>query len=219
MDTTMTAGAPVHHHAHHFQTADQEFQASKLGIWLFLVTEVLLFGGLFMAYTVVRTFHPEMFTEAHHHLSIPMGATNTLVLIFSSLTMALSIRAAQLNNRKQTVLFLAITLACAGMFLVIKYFEYSAKFHHGLLPGKYFTAASEFSAPGAHLFFGIYFLMTGLHGLHVIFGMVAIIWVLVRANRGEFGPNYYTPVECVGLYWHLVDLIWIFLFPLLYLVG
>jgi len=216
-------GAPLreHHHAHHFPTARAEAEASKLGMWAFLVTEILLFGGLFCAYAVYHTTHHEMFKGAHKLLSVKMGGLNTVVLIFSSLTMALAVRAAQTNKPTRTIQYLLVTLACAATFLVVKYFEYSAKFEHGLLPGHYFHPHEpdllKFQSP--HIFFGIYFLMTGLHGLHVLIGMAAIIWVLVRTTRREFSSKYYTPVELVGLYWHLVDLIWIYLFPLLYLVG
>ena len=126
--------------AHHFDSADQQFDAGRMGIWLFLVTEVLFFGGLFCAFFIFRSWYLESFVEAHHHLDKVMGAVNTMVLIFSSLTMALAVRSAQTNDKKKTVIFLAITLACAGAFLVVKYFEYTHKIHDGLLPGKYFTA-------------------------------------------------------------------------------
>ena len=206
------------HVAHHFDTADQQFDAGRMGIWLFLVTEVLLFGGLFCAFAVFRSWYFDAFVEAHHHLDKVMGGINTMVLIGSSLTMALAVRAAQKNQRTTTVVLLAVTLACAAAFLGIKYVEYAHKFHDGLLPGKYFHAEG-FHTQHAGVFFAIYFMMTGIHGLHVIIGMGLITWILVRARRGEFGSRYYAPVEGVGLYWHLVDLVWIYLFPLLYLVG
>lgn len=220
--STHVAGQEGHtgrHHAHHFVSGAHEFSTSKLGVWLFLVTEILFFSGLFMAYAMYHYFHPEMFKGAHKMLDMKMGAINTMVLIFSSLTMALSIRAAQLGKKGQTVGLLAVTFICAGIFLVVKYFEYSHKFHLGLLPGKFYfyDGLTEFTNP--HIFFGIYFCMTGLHGIHVVLGMIAILWVMVRAAKGEFGPDYFTPIEGVGLYWHLVDLIWIYLFPLLYLVS
>lgn len=208
-----------HHHAHHFVSGDHEFSTAKLGMWLFLVQEIMFFSGLFVAYAVYHYFHPEMFKGAHKMLDINMGAVNTCVLIFSSLTMALAVRAAQLGRKGQTVALLATTWICAGIFLVVKYFEYSHKFHVGLLPGHFYfyDGLTEFKNP--HIFFGIYFVMTGIHGIHVIGGMIVILWILFRAMKGEFNGQYYTPVECVGLYWHLVDLIWIYLFPLLYLVG
>ncbi|MBL8148809.1 MAG: cytochrome c oxidase subunit 3 family protein [Blastocatellia bacterium] len=201
---------------HHFSDAEQQVEASKLGMWLFLVTEVLLFGGLFVAFAAMRSLHYESFHEGHEHLSKTLGIINTVVLILSSFTMALGVHASQTNQKKKLINYLVVTLLCALTFLVIKYFEYSEKFHHGLLPGRYFTAHHE--NPHVSIFFGLYFLMTGLHGIHIIAGMSAIGWVLWRAIKGHFNSEYYTPVENVGLYWHLVDLVWIYLFPLLYLL-
>jgi cytochrome c oxidase subunit 3 len=187
-------------------------------MWLFLVTEVLMFGGLFVAYAIFKGLYPETFHEAHKVLQIPMGATNTVVLITSSVTMLLGVTSAQRGKRERSLFFLVLTLILAGCFLVIKYFEYSHKFHDGLLPGMYFHN-SEFKDPKTPLFFSMYFLMTGLHEIHVIVGMGLISWLIKRTIKGEFGPNYYTPVELVGFYWHFVDLVWIYLFPLLYLVS
>ena len=201
---------------HHFHTASQQKSSAKLGMWLFLAQEVLFFGGVFVAYAIVRYFYPETMLAAHEHLSVPMGATNTVVLLFSSLTMALGVRAAQTGDQKQLQLMLWLTIACAFAFMVIKGFEYNHKFHEGLFPGKYYKGEGIAGSP--HIFFGLYFTMTGLHALHVVIGIGILFWILIRAKRGEFGPLYYTPVETVGLYWHLVDLVWIFLFPLLYLV-
>jgi cytochrome c oxidase subunit 3 len=147
-----------------------------------------------------------------------MGALNTLVLILSSVTVALAIREVQLNRRKNAVLLLAATIACAFVFLVVKYFEYSHKFHEGLLPGHFFSNP-HVQGTDPQLFFSAYFAMTGLHGLHVIFGIIFLSFVLVQTARGVYSSEYYTPVEMGGLYWHLVDLIWIYLFPLLYLIG
>lgn len=202
--------------AHHFVSEEQQQSAAKLGMWIFLATEILFFGGLFMAYTAFRYLYPGTFLHAHEHLNVPMGATNTLVLITSSLTMALAVRSAQVGKKKLMLMNLGATFVFACVFLVIKYFEYAHKFHEGLLPGKYYTATGIEGLP--HIFFGIYFVMTGLHGIHVIAGLAVIAWIFFRGKRGDFSPAYYTPVENVGLYWHLVDLIWIFLFPLLYLV-
>ncbi len=206
------------HLAHHFSDVEQQQESAKLGMWVFLLTEILLFGGLFMAYAIYRSWNPDMFYNAHKALNIYMGTANTLVLITSSVTMALSIRSMQLDKRKQTIGFLIATLALAAVFLVIKYFEYSHKFHLGQLPGKYYSYTGIKGA-NPHIFFGIYFGMTGLHGLHVLAGMSAIVWILFKTVKNNFSAQYYTPIEMVGLYWHLVDLIWIFLFPLLYLIG
>jgi cytochrome c oxidase subunit III len=203
---------------HHFVSAAQQRSAAKLGMWIFLATEILFFGGLFMAYGAIRYFYPGTFLAAHEYLSVPMGGLNTVVLIGSSFTMALAVRAAQLGDRKQLMLLLAATFALACGFLVVKAFEYHHKIELGLLPGKFYRAQALGLAGLPHIFFGIYFTMTGLHGVHVVAGMGVIAWMFLRARRGDFSASYYTPVENVGLYWHLVDLIWIFLFPLLYLV-
>lgn len=209
---------PVHHHAEHFESHEAEFNAAKFGMWLFLVTEIMLFGGLFVAYTIYRSMYPEMFHEAHHALNKVMGGINTIVLICSSLSMAMAVGMAQRNEREKSIKLMLLTLFCAVIFLVIKYFEWTHKIHEGLLPGGFFHN-EEITNPKAPLFFSLYFLMTGLHGIHVLLGMGVIIWVLLRTRKGEFSSEYYTPVEMAGLYWHLVDLIWIFLFPLFYLIG
>jgi cytochrome c oxidase subunit 3 len=305
------------HLAHHFDTPLQQYESTKLGIWIFLATEIALFGGLFCAYAVYRANHPEIFIYAHQFLDKKLGGLNTLLLICSSFTIAWGVRAAQLGQQKKLVALLAITLICAAGFLGIKAVEYEHKWKHGLLWGKRYqsqqmhpagagheaaaqpaTGGHEAAAPAAgretpapstidhegegrpaspadahaapgtsaaaepsgaspllapadkpllglaaqepsglaaapetdtaghalpepknvQLFFGIYFVMTGLHGLHVIAGMIVITWVMLRAMRGEFGPAYFAPVDGAGLYWHLVDLIWIYLFPLLYLI-
>lgn len=319
---------------HHYDTVEQQFDAGKFGMWLFLATEVLLFAGLFCGYAIYRSHHPEVFIYAHQFLDKNMGAINTIVLIFSSFTMAMAVRAAQLGKNRQVVALLAVTLLCGFGFLGIKYVEYKAKWEHGLLwgtkyqpsdhgaghadpaagaatptgveagapnPGHAGTIAEQGSGAGAtdpaapvvadhaapthapvagagapavvgsagqvasgdpgpldvhttipppgvpsvttaiapdlggagshgaghdtshepnnvHLFFGIYFLLTGLHGIHVVAGMSAITWALVRTLRGDFSAGYSTPIDLVGLYWHLVDLVWIYLFPLLYLI-
>jgi cytochrome c oxidase subunit 3 len=203
---------------HHFREMPQQFDAAKIGMWLFLVTEVLLFGGLFVGYGIMHAKHPEAFMAAHHHLDKVMGAVNTIVLLFSSFTMVMAVWAAQTNRRQLTILFLIVTLLCAGAFMGIKYVEYSHKFHDGLLPGKYYTHQGD-TVPGQFMFFSFYFMMTGLHGIHVLIGMLAILWILVRTIRGDFSSDYYGPVDLTGLYWHLVDLIWIYLFPLMYLLS
>jgi cytochrome c oxidase subunit 3 len=203
-------------HEHHFVSAEQQRAAAGLGMWIFLATEVLFFGGLFMAYGAFRYFYPGTFVEAHAQLSVPLGGLNTLILISSSLSMALGVRAAQTGDSRGTVRMLALTELFACGFLVVKALEYAHKLHAGLLPGRFYRGRGVGGLP--HIFFGIYFAMTGLHGLHVVAGMGVIGWVLVRARQGRYSSAYWTPVENVGLYWHLVDLIWIFLFPLLYLV-
>jgi cytochrome c oxidase subunit III len=207
-----------HHHAHHFASAEDEFEAAKQGMWIFLVTEVLMFGGLFVAYGIFRGLYADMFHEAHQYLAWKLGALNTVVLITSSVTMVLAVIATQKGQKDKAILFLICTFLLACCFLVVKYFEYTHKFHDGLLPGGFFTN-TEIHDKKASLFFSLYFMMTGLHGIHVLIGMGVIAWVLKRTIRGEFSPEYYTPVELVGFYWHFVDLVWIYLFPLLYLVG
>jgi cytochrome c oxidase subunit 3 len=295
--------------AHHFDTPVQQFDSGKLGTWLFLTTEILLFSGLFCAYAIYRANHPEVFEFAHLYLNKTLGAINTIVLIFSSFTMAWGVRAAQLGQRKLCVALLGITIACGAGFMCIKYVEYTAKFREALYPGSHYNpqdmppqeikeenrekklATAEATLPDAQapvtpvvdmmkqpapairqspegyvyeassvpralvgpqgldpnwvasedarlhreevlatrnepmnepnntqIFFSIYFMMTGLHGIHVLAGMALITWCLFRAKRGDFGPEYFAPVDFVGLYWHIVDLVWIFLFPLLYLI-
>ena len=203
---------------HHFRNAEQQREASKLGIWVFLLTEVLFFGGLFCLYTIYRSWNPDMFHNAHLHLNWQLGALNTVVLIVSSLTMALGIRSMQLGSKKKTLAYLGATVALAFGFLIVKFFEYSHKIHEGLLPGKFYTFTGIEGA-NPHIFFTVYFGMTGLHGIHVVAGIIAIGWMMYRTSKNHFSADYYNPIEMTGLYWHLVDLIWIFLFPLLYLVG
>ena len=204
-------------YAHHFHTLKQQNESSKMGMWLFLGQELLFFSGLFMAYIFVRATYPETFMLAHEELNKTMGGINTIVLITSSVTMALAVRAAALGNKKQLIMNLIATIGFAFAFLVVKYFEYSAKIEHGLLPGEAYHG-HEYLGGHPELFFSVYFTMTGLHGIHVVAGIIVLAWITVRASKDHFGPKYYTPVENVGLYWHLVDLVWIFLFPLLYLV-
>jgi len=206
------------HLAHQFSEVQQQRESAKLGMWLFLLTEILLFGGLFVAYTIYRVWQPDMFYNAHKYLNVYMGTLNTIVLIGSSVTMALAIRSMQLDDRKKAIVFLCGTLFLAGVFLVVKYFEYSHKIHLGQLPGKYYTFTG-IKGNNPHIFFSIYFMMTGLHSIHVLAGIGIISWVLRKTIKGELSSEYYTPMELTGLYWHLVDMIWIYLFPLLYLIG
>jgi len=194
-----------HSHAHHMDPA-VEYSSSKLGMWLFLGTEILLFGGLFAAYAIFRAKYPEMFMEQHLELNKKLGAVNTCILIFSSLTMAMGVSAIQRGKQKATAILILITILCGLAFGVVKYFEYSAKFHHHIYPD-------------TSIFFSLYFMMTGLHMLHVFVGLLILATLLVLTMKGKFNAKYSTPVEIGGLYWHLVDLIWIYLFPLLYLIA
>ena len=203
---------------HHFADAEQQRESAKLGMWIFLVTEVLLFSGLFVFYAVYRALHPDMFINAHKYLDVYLGTINTVVLISSSVTVALAIRSLQLNKSKVAARYLLVTLLLAAVFLVVKYFEYHHKFELGQLPGKFYTFQG-IEGTNPHVFFSIYFMMTGLHGLHVLGGMVAIFIMWIKTIKGHFSSEYYTPVENTGLYWHLVDLFWIYIFPLLYLIG
>ncbi len=194
-----------HGHAHHIDPT-VGYESAKLGMWLFLATELLLFGGLFAAYTIFRAKYPALFEEQHLELNKTLGALNTVILIFSSLTMAMGVTSIQRGNRKLLTIFLAITILCGVLFGVNKYFEYSAKIHHHIYPS-------------TSLFFALYYMMTGLHMLHVLAGVIILTVLLVLNVRGKFSTTYNAPVEIGGLYWHLVDLIWIYLFPLLYLIA
>ena len=204
-----------HSHAHHFSSLKSEADASKLGLWIFLCTEILMFGGLFVAYAIYNTLHPDLFVEGSKFLDWKLGSLNTAVLLLSSFTMALSIFYVQKNKLKLSTICLWITFICGIVFLGVKYIEYSHKIHDGLLPGKFFKGGGS---ENLALYFSLYFMMTGLHGSHVIAGMGFILWLIVRSHKKHFKPGYVFPLECVGLFWHLVDLIWIYLFPLLYLV-
>lgn len=216
-----TANVDTHHsghkYGHHFKSALHEFISSKEGIWLFMVTEILMFGGLFVGFFIYQTLNPAVFTEGATYLDWRMGAINTFILILSSWTMALSIHQIQKGQNQKASLSLMVTLLCGAGFMVIKYFEYTHKFEMGIMPGKFFTFEGG-TSPELPLYFGFYYMMTGLHGVHVLTGMGLITWVLIRNMRGEFDPHYYTAVEGVGIFWHIVDLVWIFLFPLLYLI-
>lgn len=289
------SNVPAHdpHLAHHFETRQQQYESSKVGMWVFLATEILMFGGLFCAYSVYRHNHPDVFAFAHEFLDKKLGALNTIILITSSFTMAWAVRCAQINKRRALIILLSLTLLGGLGFMSIKSVEYTQKWRHHLWVGNSNIFRLAYSgkakpeepapAPGveapppaaksevlipnpqaidpnigtpdapklrpnfaypiglaapetaAHrvlrydelqkadqqrvaTFFSIYFLMTGLHGIHVLVGMGLIAWILLRSARGAFSSSYYTPVDLVGLYWHLVDLIWIFLFPLLYLI-
>ena len=201
---------------HHFHNMAQQLEASVLGMWVFLVTEVMFFGGLFMAYLLYRTLYPQAWLAGSHELDELLGGINTVVLICSSLTMALAVRAAQVGSRKGQIVNLILTIIFGATFLVVKYFEYAKKFEHHLVPGAHFDPARD---PAQQLYFSLYFMMTGVHALHMVVGIILMLVILRMAWKGNFGPDYFAPVEISGLYWHFVDIVWIFLFPLLYLIG
>lgn len=217
-----------HHHPslqHQFDSLEQQKESSTLGMWLFLVTEIMFFGGLFLAYVIYRSRYPSAFMAASHTLDWKLGAANTAVLILSSLTMALAIWAAQVNRQKLIVVFLLVTMVLGLTFLGVKAVEYKDKFTHHHVPGPHFQW-HEHSDPNdpafaAHteIFFSLYFIMTGLHAIHMICGIGVLGALVVLSRKGRYGPEYHNPLECTGLYWHFVDIVWIFLFPLLYLLG
>jgi cytochrome c oxidase subunit 3 len=223
---------PLHHPKlqHHFDDMAQQAEASTLGMWVFLVTEIMFFGGLFLAYLVYRHASPEGFAEASNHLNVTWGAINTLVLIVSSLTMVLAVRAAQTSAPPKTqVAWLGATMVLGTAFLGVKVIEYGDKFAHNTVPGPAasvlglvdkgpFTWTGQYPQ-AAEMFYSLYFCMTGLHALHMIVGIGIMTVITIMAWRRQFDAMYYTPVEVAGLYWHFVDIVWIFLFPLLYLIG
>lgn len=204
--------------AHQFDDLEQQHTSSALGMWVFLGTEVMFFGGLFTAYAVYRYLYPAAFAEASSHTDLLLGGINTAVLLTSSLMMALGVRAAQLGQRKALVMFLVLTLLMGAAFLGIKGMEYYKEYQEGLVPGLNFTFAGE-NAQQVRLFFVFYFFMTGLHAIHMIIGLGVVTVLAILAWRGRFSTHYYTPVELTGLYWHFVDIVWVFLYPLLYLVS
>jgi len=204
-------------HAHHFTDMEQQREAGTLGMWAFLITEILFFGGLFCAYLVYRTRFPEVFVQASQELNVVLGGVNTVVLLASSLTVALAVHAAQEGKKKTIMTYLWVTLVCGFAFLVIKSFEYAHKIEHHLVPGKSFHFAGSVGDQ-AQIYFSLYFMMTGIHALHMIIGIGLLIWLMTRVQRDHFNTEYYGPVEIFGLYWHFVDIVWIFLYPLLYLI-
>ena len=221
------------HLAHHFNSMEQQKESNLLGMWLFLAQEVMFFGGLFTAYAVYRFKYPQAFAVASQYLSVGWGFFNTVVLICSSLTMALAVRAAQLGNNRSVIRYLVATILLASVFLGVKGIEYTEKYHKEMVPGLNFqyepdfasydvpvtaeTAGDNFSG-NVQLFYSFYFVMTGMHALHMVIGLGVMVWLIVRAARNHFSSAYYGPVEMTGLYWHFVDIVWIFLFPLVYLV-
>jgi cytochrome c oxidase subunit III len=203
---------------HHFDDPEQQFEASQAGMWLFLATEVLFFGGTFISYTVYREAYFDAFAQASNHLDVWLGSINTAVLIGSSLSMVLAVHSARAGQRRHIIFFLVLTMILGALFLGIKFTEYFHKYEEHLIPGLDFDFKG--GNPGhAAIFFSFYFTMTGLHALHMIIGLGLLTYLAINAARGRYSPLYYTPVEITGLYWHFVDIVWIFLFPLLYLVG
>jgi cytochrome c oxidase subunit III len=220
------ADTAVHHSpnpsgfAHQFETLEQQHDASRLGMWLFLATEILFFGGMFTAYIIYRELHYAGFETGSHLLEAKFGATNTAVLICSSLTMALAIHSAQVGKRKGTIIFwLILTMILGAAFLGIKFtFEWHHDWVEGLVPGLNWHYAGP-NGPGVEMFMCFYFFMTGLHALHMVVGLGILTVLVGMAAAGRFTPQYFVPLEISGLYWHFVDIVWIFLFPLLYLIG
>ncbi len=233
----------VHGHPalqHHFENMEQQREAGTLGMWVFLVTEIMFFGAMFLAYTLYRSSYPEAFASASNHLDITLGAVNTGVLILSSFTMAMAVYFTQVGKRRPQVLCLILTLVLGLVFLGIKAVEYHGKYEDKLIPGRlipgnpFDPAVQQEGQPPDHhklhllpgatvkqveLFYWIYFAMTGMHALHMIIGAGLLTYLIIFSMRGRFDPEYHGPVEVIGLYWHFVDIVWIFLFPLLYLLG
>jgi cytochrome c oxidase subunit III len=229
--------AATHEHAahpalrHHFENMEQQREAGTLGMWVFLVTEIMFFGGMFLAYTLYRYQYPVAFAAASNHLDIRLGAINTGVLIVSSFTMAMAVYSTQVGKRRNSIICLSLTMILGATFLGIKAVEYYDKYRDHLIPGT-LIPGRPFSpdvhalhlppgvpAGNVELFYWIYFAMTGMHALHMIIGLGIMTVILIMAWRRKFSPEYHAPVEISGLYWHFVDIIWIFLFPLLYLLG
>ena len=204
--------------AHQFGDAQQQSVASTLGMWVFLITEVMFFGGLFAGFFVYVVAYTPAFAQGSKHLDLALGSINTVVLIGSSATMAFAVRNAQLGRRTQLLLFLVLTMALGLLFLGIKAVEYTHKFHERLVPGPLFRVENPVSQH-VQLFFSFYFAMTGMHALHMVVGIGILLYLFIQASRGRYSTSYFTPVEVSGLYWHFVDVVWIFLFPTLYLVA
>jgi cytochrome c oxidase subunit 3 len=202
-----------------FDTAEQQKDASTLGMWVFLITEIMFFGGMFLAYIVYRAVYPGTFAIASSSLNVYIGAANTAVLLCSSFTMVLAVRSAQLGRQTALAINIVLTLLLGLVFLGVKAFEWSEKFAEHHVPGRSFHFEGIANQGPAQLFFSLYFAMTGLHALHMIVGAGLMTWLLIWSLRGKFSPEYMTPVDIGGLYWHFVDIIWIFLFPLFYLID
>src|SRR5688572_12749415 len=217
-----THAAPAAHGAyglaHHFDDLEQQHESGTLGMWAFLITEVLFFGGMFGAYAVYRAQYFDAFARASQRLDVNLGGINTIVLICSSVTMALAVFAAQKGSKNGIILGLIGTLGFGATFLVVKYFEYKEKWEHHLIPGPNFQFHEGVYGGHEQLYFALYFAMTGMHAFHMIIGMVIMLWMIKKARRGDFTSGHHPLVENFGLYWHFVDIVWIFLFPLLYLI-
>jgi cytochrome c oxidase subunit 3 len=216
-DTTLAIHEPGLRH--HFDDSAQQLDSSTLGMWVFLVTEVMFFGGMFGAYTVYRSMYPEAFASTSHFMNVTIGAINTGVLICSSFTMVLAVRSAQLGQKKALIVFLILTLLLGCVFLGLKYSEYHEKWVDHHIPGPGFQYQDPRYVHQAQILFFLYFAMTGMHAIHMIVGVGLLTTLIVMAARSRFSAAWYTPVEMIGLYWHFVDIVWIFLFPLLYLIG
>jgi cytochrome c oxidase subunit 3 len=222
-ETVIPAGhepsAEATHLRHHFATPEQQMDAATLGMWTFLITEVLFFGGMFTAYAIYRSMYPDAFASSSRYMDVRLGATNTAVLICSSLTMAMAVRSAQLSRQRDLIRYLLLTILFGATFLVIKAFEYHAKWEEHLVPGFGFHYEQVQFAHHAQILFFLYFAMTGMHAIHMIVGVGLLTYLVIQAARRVFHAEYFAPVEMIGLYWHFVDIVWIFLFPLLYLIG
>ena len=204
---------------HHFDTPEQQEDSATLGMWVFLLTEIMFFGGMFGAYAIYRAMYPEAFASTSHYMNAALGGINTGVLICSSFTMALAVRSAQLGKRRAVIGFLICTLVLGVAFLGVKGVEYHEKWVEHHVPGPGFHYAEAQYAQQAQILFFMYFAMTGMHAVHMIVGIGLLLTLLGMAVRNRFSERWSTPVENIGLYWHFVDIIWIFLFPLLYLIG
>jgi cytochrome c oxidase subunit 3 len=204
---------------HHFDDTEQQFESSTLGMWVFLLTEIMFFGGMFGGYTVYRNLYPDAFASSSQFMNLPIGAFNTGVLILSSFTMVLAVRAAQLGNKKMLILFLVATLVLGCVFLGLKVVEYHEKWVDHHIPGPGFRYEDARYLHQAQILCFLYFAMTGMHAMHMVVGAGLLTTLIVMASRNRFSAAWYTPVEMIGLYWHFVDIVWIFLFPLLYLIG
>lgn len=215
-DVTMGPKEPIV--SDHFVDREQQNEASHIGMWLFLAQEAMFFGGLFCAYAYYRYRYPEVFQECSEHLDITIGTFNTVVLLLSSVTMAMCVWATQVGKWKEQLIYLASTMALGVLFLGVKAVEYTAKWNHGLVPSFNWHPENFDDPVRAELFFSLYFIMTGMHAFHMVigFGIGAVFFYLCLKRK--FGPNMYLPVEYFGLYWHFVDIVWVFLFPMLYLV-